>query len=154
MVKKSYKMKNYLLLFLAFTFFVTTNAQEITTSKPIKTFYKSGDQIIQTLPNGDGVVFMFQDERYDHIDATESVIFKDKEAMLYFFDKVNEVQQSPKTDKTVDLTVSMNDYVLNDEDVTIIRRGSKQFVTYIYVDKAYSIIPKTYLKKLLKKIKE
>ena len=147
-------MKKYLLLSLAFLCFISLNAQEITTSKPIKTFYKSGDQIIQTLPSGDGVVFMFQDERYNQIDATESVIFKDKEAMLYFFDKVNEVQQSPKTDKTVDLTVSMNDYVLNDEDVTIIRRGSKQFVTYIYVDKAYSIIPKTYLKKLLKKIKE
>lgn len=147
-------MKKIILSLCLLTYCIFVNAQEIKTTKPIKTFYKSGDQIIQTLPNGEGVVFMFQDERYDHIDATESVIFKDKDAMLYFFDKVNEVQQSPKTEKTVDLTVSMNEYVLNDEDVTIIRRGSKQFVTYIYVDKAYSIIPKTYLKKLLKKIKE
>lgn len=127
-------------------------SQEIKTSTPVKTYYKSGDQVIKSLPNGDGLVFMFQDERYDHIDALESVLFKNEEAMLYFFNKVNEVQQSAKTKKTVDLTVSMNEYVLNDEDVTIIRKGSKQFVTYIYVGNAYSIIPKSYLKKLLKKI--
>lgn len=147
-------MRKLILSLCLFGYCAFGNAQEIKTSKPVKTFYKSGDQIIQTLPEGDGVVFMFQDERYDHIDAIESVIFEDKEAMIYFFEKVNEVQQSPKTEKTVDLTVSMNEHVLNDEDVSIIRRGSKQFVTYIYVDNAYSIIPKTYLKKLLKKIKE
>ncbi len=145
-------MRKLLLLNLLFISALSFNAQEIEKSKPIKTFYKSGDQVIQTRASGDGVVFLFQDERYKHIDQISSVNFKDKDAMLHFFDKVKEVQYSAKTEKTVDLTVSMNDFVLNKKDVSIVRFGRKQFVTYIYVGEAYSIIPKTYLKKLIKKI--
>ncbi len=147
-------MKKVFLMSLVLLYGLTINAQEISVSKPIKVFYKSGDQVIQTLGKGDGVVFMFQDERYDHIDAIESVLFENKEKMLYFFKKLEEVQLAPKTEKSVDVSVVMNDHVLNKKEVKIVRYGSKQFVTNVYVGSAFSIIPKTYLKKLMKKINQ
>lgn len=145
-------MKNLTLMSIVFLFSLTVTAQEISSSKPIETFYKSLDQKIQTTSDGQQVVFLFQDGRFNQIDVIESVNFKDKETMQYFFDKVNEVQSAPKTEKTVDLSVIMNEHVLNKKEVKIVRLGSKQFVTYVYVGDAFTIIPKTYLKKLLKKI--
>ncbi len=147
-------MKKVFLMSFVLLYGLIINAQEISVSKPIEVFYKSGDQVIQTLGESDGVVFMFQDERYDHIDAIESVNFENKEKMLYFFKKLEEVQLAPKTEKSVDVSVVMNEYVLNKKEVRIVRYGNKQFVTNVYVGKAYTIIPKTYLKKLMKKISE
>lgn len=74
--------------------------------------------------------------------------------MLAFFDKFAEVQNAPKTEKTVDLRVDMTNYSqpLNNEKVEIVRDGKRQFLTYIYVGKAYHVIPKTSLNNFIRKI--
>ena len=63
---------------------------------------------------------------------------------------------SPKTDKTVDLSVKMNDVSANieNEEIEIIRRGSKQFVTNIYKGEGFCTLPKTQLKKVMKELRK
>jgi hypothetical protein len=151
-------MKKSILLLLILIGGLSINAQELQISKPIKKFYTSmtKDFEVMTTSSGDRVVIRFKDHRYTHITEYEYIYFKDKAAMLHFFKKVEEVQMSPKTEKSVNVTLIMTDYVVGagTKTVMIVRPGSRQFLTTIYSGSAYFWLPKTRLVKVLKKIRK
>jgi len=150
--------KFYLNLVLSLVFCVSAYAQDIQTSKPIKTYYTSllKDIEVKTTSTGEGIVLSFRDEKYQEIDEFEYIYFEDEEGMLHFFNKVEEVQMSPKTEKSVDVTLDMTEHItkIDNKQLEILRKGNQQWVTYIFYGTAYTVIPKTRLKKIIKKIKK
>jgi len=145
-------MKKIIIVMFALLSIESLSSQEIKISKPSKVFYKSMDQVIETYGEDGKIAFRFQDDRFKQLTVVKYVLFEDKKAMLHFFNKLQEVQMMPKTDKKSDIAVDMSEHVFNKENVRIVRYGFKQFVTYIYIGQAYTIIPKSYLKRLIKKI--
>lgn len=144
-------MKKVILMALMFLLTLSFNAQNRSTqkSKPIKTFYKSGDQEIKTTNqgNGDQIRFSFTDKREGHGNAYEAAILKDKEALITFFRKVAEIHAN-----TTDLTVDMDEYVGNEDKVSVVKLSSEPSVVYIYVRGASTAISDKELKRILSKI--
>ena len=89
-------MKKVIVLSLILICGMSVNAQEIKTSKPIKTIYTTmlKDFEIKTSSEGDGYVLKFRDERYVELKEYKYIHFNSKNALMQFFNKLEEVQSN------------------------------------------------------------